>query len=313
MRFCLFISLFLVGCNLSPLSGHKVALDVNGNKLTAGEFAREMALRLKDQDALAAKDPKTVDQTKQRIVEDFIVQSLSNQWAKQNNLIVKTEELEEQIQKVKANYPDDLAFQQTLANEGVPFKEWREKMQATLLQKLVVKKISETAAPPADAEIKNYYENNRTQFVIREAAQVRQILLSSEGDAKSIETELRKGKSLSSLAKKYSLSPEGAQGGDVGWVEKGLSDIFEPAVKMRIGQRSNIVKSAYGYHIYEVTAHRAGRPKTLNEVKEEIRRILVEKKQQDLYLSWLDEQTRKARIFKNQELIAALKVETKIR
>lgn len=313
MRF-LFLSLILASCTYSPLAAQKVVIDVNGQQLRAGEFAKELAFRLKDQDALSARDIKLIDQVKSRISQEFIVQSLTSQWAQQNSLLVKAEELESEIQKIKSNYPDDLAFQQTLTQEGVSFKDWREKIQATLLEKMVLQKITEKMPEPTEGEIKAHFDSHREQFVIREAAQIRQILLSSEGDAKTIEVELKKGKRLSDLAKKYSISPEGKMGGDLGWMEKGNSDvIFDPAIKMAVGQRSQIVKSPYGYHIYEKTGHRAGRFKQLNEVKSEIRGILVEKKQRELYFSWLDEQVRKARIFKDQDLIASLKVEMKLK
>lgn len=313
MRIFLLLSIALTGCTYSPLVSQKVVLDVNGTKMRAGDFAKELAYRLKDQDALSAKDPKFVSQVKGRIEQDFIIQCLSEQWAKEKGFLVKAEELEAQIQKTKAGYPDDLTFQQLLAQEGISFKDWRDKMMATMVQKLVVEKLSETQVDPTDAEIKKYFDDNRTSFMLREAVKIRQVLLGSEGDAKTIEVELKRGKSFADLAKKYSISPEGQMGGDVGWMEKGQSEVFEPAIKMRIGSRSGIVKSPYGYHIYEVTAHRTQRPKTLSEVKDQIRTILVEKKQRDLYFGWLDEQTRKAHIFKDTDLINALKVETKLK
>jgi parvulin-like peptidyl-prolyl isomerase len=313
MRILFLLSFTLASCTYSPMVSQKVVLDVNGTKMHAGEFAKELAYRLKDQDALSAKDPKFVAQVKSRIEQDFIIQSLSDQWAKEKGLIVKAEDFEAQVQKIKASYPDDLAFQQILAQEGISFKEWRDKMMATMVQKLVVEKLSDKSLEPSEAEIKKYYDDNRPAFMVRAAAKVRQIMLGSEGDAQTIEAELKKGKNFGDLAKKYSISPEGPMGGDVGWMEKGQSEVFEPAIKMRNGERSGIVKSPYGYHIYEKTAHREQRPKTLSEAKDEIRTILVEKKQRDLYFAWLDEQTRKAHIFKDSDLIAALKVETKLK
>jgi hypothetical protein len=62
-----------LGCTRSKFNfTEKTVLDVNGHKLTAGHFAEKMTLLLKDQDALGAKDPKTVGQVKKKIVNDFI-------------------------------------------------------------------------------------------------------------------------------------------------------------------------------------------------------------------------------------------------
>ena len=71
---------------------------------------------------------------------------------------------------------------------------------------------------------------------------------------------------MTDLAKKYSISPEGSQGGNVGWFEKGLSDVFEPAFHIKVGRRSPVVKSAFGYHIFEVVARKPSRNKSFARI-----------------------------------------------
>jgi parvulin-like peptidyl-prolyl isomerase len=313
MRILLLSSLFiLAGCSYGrPGLAQKVVIDVNGKQMTAQTFAQELAYRLKDQDALSAKDPKTVGMMKAKIAQEFIVQVLSEEWAKDHSIILKAEDLDEQIKSIQKNYPDDLAFQQALAEEGTTFKAWRDRLENSMLQKLIVNKIIETSPEPTTADIQAYYTEHKSELNVAEVAQVRQILVATESDAKSIDEQLKHGKSMTALAKKYSISPEGPNGGNVGWLEKGISDVFEPAFHMKVGQRSPVVKSAFGYHIFELVARKPSRSKTLQEAKDDIKRILMEKNSQSLYLAWLEEQTRKARVFKDQSFIDALQVETK--
>lgn len=318
-RLGLFLSIALAfsstGCEYFSAGSlkSKVVVDVNGEKLTAAEFSKKLAASLRDQDALSAKDPRTLELHKKKIVEDFIVRVLSEEWARENDILVKAEELDEEIRKIQGSYPTDLAFQEALAEEGLTFKEWKSRLQETLLQKAVALKASENVTPPTDQEMQTYFREHQNDFIIRESAQIRQILVSTESDAKAIETELKKGKRLPELAKKYSISPEGPQGGMVGWVEKGLTDVFESAFRMKQGQRSPIVKSSFGYHIFEVLGRKPSRNQSFNDVKGDIKRILMEKKTQGLYLSWLEERVRKSRVFKDQDFIDAIKVETKVR
>lgn len=307
-----FLFLFLAGCEFSgkPLT-EKVVVDVNGRQLTAGALSQELTYRLKDQDALSAKDPKLVSVLKDKIVEEFTVQTLTENWAKENGVILKAEEIDAEVAKIQKSYPDDLAFQQAFKDEGTTFKAWRDRLQNSLLQKVVTKKIAESAPAPTDKELQDYYNEHKGEFTVKEAAQIRQILVTSESDAKALEAELKKGKKMGDLAKKYSISPEGPQGGIVGWIEKGLSDVFEPAFRMKVGQRSPVYKSSFGFHIFELIGRKSARTKPFPEVKDELKRILMEKREQSLYLAWLEEQTRKARVFKDQAFIDALKVETK--
>ena len=305
--------LFLSACSFAhpPLS-KKVVLDVDGHQLTAQQFAQELAFQLKDQDALTAKDPKVVAAAKARICDDFIVQTLSEEWAKDHSLILKAEDLEARIKEYQSSYPDDLAFQQALAEEGLSFQAWRDRLKQTLLQKLVVGTVAAQITPPTEAEMQTYYNEHKARFSNPEAAQVRQILVATESDATAIEAELKQGKKMTDLAKKFSISPEGPTGGNVGWLEKGASDVFEPAFRMKLGQRSPVIKSSFGYHIFELTGRKPAHSKAYKECRDEIKRILMEKREQSLYLAWLEQQTRKARVFKDQDFIDALKVETKV-
>ncbi|MBX3020496.1 MAG: peptidyl-prolyl cis-trans isomerase [Bdellovibrionales bacterium] len=305
--------LILSACNLSkPNMTQKVVVDVDGRQMTAQAFAQELAYRLKDQDALSAKDPKLVQITKARIVEDFIVQTMTESWAKEHGLIVKAEDLENEIKAVQKSYPDDLAFQQALAEEGTTFKAWKDRLADSVLQKRVARHLVEKITPPSEVEMQAYYQGHKPEFTVAESAQVRQILVAAESDARTMENELKRGVRMTDLAKKYSISPEGPQGGMVGWIEKGLTDVFEPAFRMKSGQRSPIIKSTFGYHIFEVAGRKPSRAKPYADVKDDIKRNLIEKKEQSAYLAWLEEQVRKSRVFKDQEFIDALKVETRV-
>lgn len=309
----LLLVLSLGGCDFGgPGLSKKIVLDVNGRQMTSQEFAQELAFRLKDQDALSAKDPKMLKVVKDKISEEFLVQTLSEAWAKENGVVVKAEEIEAQIAAIQKSYPDDSSFQQAITDQGMTFKAWRARLQNTMLQKLVARKVVAAAPDVTDGEMQAYYNEHRSEFALPETAQVRQIMVATESDAKAIESELKKGKKMADLAKKYSISPEASQGGNVGWVEKGLTDIFEAAFRMKQGQRSPVFKSSFGYHIFEVTGRKPSRSKTYPEVKDQIKSILMEKREQSLYLAWLEEQVRKARVFKDQAFIDALKVETKI-
>ncbi len=287
-------------------------VDVDGRQLTAQAFAQELAYRLREQDALSAKDPKLLGIVKARIVEDFIVQTLSEEWAKEHSVLVKAEDLEAEIRTLQNSYPDTLSFQQALAEQGISFRDWKARLQDTLLQKVVSQNVIKDGPQPTDAEMQTYFKEHTLDFTVRETAQIRQVLVATESDATSIDQELKKGKKMADLAKKYSVSPEGPQGGMVGWVEKGLTEVFESAFRMKQGQRSPVVKSSFGYHIFEVAGRKPARNQSFNDVKADIKRILMEKKKQSLYLAWLEERVRSAKVYKDQAFIDALKVETKL-
>ena len=75
------------------------------------------------------------------------MQAFSEEWAKDNDY-PQSRRPRGPGQSIQKNYPDDLAFQQALAEEGITFKAWRERLQNTMLQKLVVRKLVERRKSP---------------------------------------------------------------------------------------------------------------------------------------------------------------------
>lgn len=75
----------------------------------------------------------------------------------------------------------------------------------------------------------------------------------------SVKTRLNNGEDFTELAKKYSDGPEGAEGGDLGFIAKGtLNDLAfeEIAFNLSPGQVSEPFESKYGFHILSVIERR---------------------------------------------------------
>jgi parvulin-like peptidyl-prolyl isomerase len=121
---------------------------------------------------------------------------------------------------------------------------------------------------------------------------------------------LKKGADIKSLAKKFSVSAEASIGGDTGWIPQGVLDVYDKAFKMPKGSRSRVLKSPYGYHIFRVIDKKKARLLPLSEAKESIRRILLADRDQATYASWLEKQMRSIRVFRNDEAISSIRIET---
>jgi len=312
-QFCLGLTALatLASCTASRTDHkNKVVVKVNESTLSAAEFAELLASRLKVFNVLSSKDTAVVTQAKSAIVQDFIVRVVTEEWAQAQQIFVRKEQLESEVLKIRNNYPDDIAFRKSLADEGLAFPIWEARLKHTLLERLVVEWLRAKIPPPSAEEIKSYYTANKSQFQVPAAVRLRQIVLDTEESATRIKKELASGKSMASLAKKFSVSAEAQNGGDVGWIEKGTFEIFDAAFRMNIGQRSQVVKSPFGFHIFEVTAKRPVKNQTIDEAKNKITARLMQQKEQDVYATWLEEQVLKARVFKDDEFLKQIQVQT---
>lgn len=310
--FVFFQSQFITKCVFPGNNvGEQTVLQVNNSTMSAREFAAQFGQKLKIHDALSVKNPAVVNNTKEEVIREFITQVITQDWARENNIFVRAENLEAEINGIRSYYPDDLAFRRALSLEGLSYNEWKERMKFSRLQKLVLAHLSSLASEPSLEEIKSYYDNNKEQFKQLEAAHLRQVVLDSENNARRIVEALKEGKKFENLARQFSIAPEGQNGGDLGWIEKGTLDIFDNAFKMSRGQTSQVLKSPYGFHIIRVIDKRRERFIPFEQAKVQILRSLVERREQGVYASWLENQIRKAKVFKNTQLIDSIEVETR--
>ena len=125
----------------------------------------------------------------------------------------------------------------------------------------------------SEKTVKNYYETHKNDFYQAPAAHVRHILSQTEGDALNAALEVYKTKDFAKAASEYSRDPNSAKnGGDLGWVEKGMMVApVEAAIEAAsIGSLVGPVKSDYGWHIIEVTERRPGKQLNFEESAEKV-------------------------------------------
>lgn len=307
--FILMAGIVLGGC---PSKYQKISTapveKVNDHTLTSKQFANELARRLRNFDALAAKDPNNILRIKEDILKDFLVKSLTLDWARSQNIVISDRVLDVEVDKLRANYPDDLAFRRSLAQENLSFSDWRDELRFSLIEKEVFAKLNEKIKAPSEDEIKSYYEKNKDRFKKKERIFIRQIVVDSEAKSDALKMDI-KGGDFAELAKKFSITPEGKTGGVVGWIEKGAVDYFDPL--FTAGSAVQSIQSPFGFHLIKVEKKAPAGISPLDEVKAQIIRALKAQREQAEYIAWLDAQLRSSKVLKDYELINSIKIDTK--
>lgn len=131
-----------------------------------------------------------------------------------------------------------------------------------------------------DAQIKAAYDEKAKAASKEEEVKARHILVDKEEDAKKISEQLKKGGDFEKIAKEKSTDKgSGASGGDLGWFtkDKMVPEFAEAAFKLKKGEVSAPVKSAFGWHVIKLEDRRAVQIASLDEMKESIRGELTNK------------------------------------
>jgi parvulin-like peptidyl-prolyl isomerase len=143
--------------------------------------------------------------------------------------------------------------------------------------------------PPSYEDITSYFEANRQAFHQPEMVRFRQIVTQTREEAEALHKRLVSGENMAALAREFSTGPEAENGGEVGWIARGeLHESMEgPLFSTEEGKITKVVHTPYGYHIFEVLAHRPEEIRELPEVYGRIEFELLSKKR-DAYLDrWL--------------------------
>jgi len=303
---------FAIGCTLSSSPGRtKIVYKVNEHSLSATEFADKLATKLKDYDSVQIKDPEVLKSVKGQILHEFLNDKLAEDWAEKNGLSVSSEELGAAVDAYRKQYPNDLAMKQALAESGQSFETWKNSLRPLLLQKKIFESLKPKIAQPTDEEAASYYEMNKEQFRKPSFIRIRQVVLDKKDDAERLAATMTRNTSLADMARKFSIAPEARNGGETDWIPKGSVEIFDQAFSWPIGKRSSVLKSPYGYHIFEVIAKQPESQLSFAQAKDTILALMRADREQAAFAAWLEEQIKASTVMKNEALINSVSVTTR--
>jgi peptidyl-prolyl cis-trans isomerase C len=177
------------------------------------------------------------------------------------------------------------ALKQNVDKSDVIAKQLEE-----IKKKLVIKTFLDmkTADLITDADLKTEYDALVLSMKDAKEVHARHILVGTEQEAKDVKKQLDSGKSFDEVAKQYSKDPGSAkQGGDLGYFtkDKMVKEFADAAFAMKKGEISGPVKSPFGWHIIKVEDVRKVTVPTFNEVKDQLKAKLQEKKLNDYIAS----------------------------
>jgi len=138
--------------------------------------------------------------------------------------------------------------------------------------------------------IQKTYDDVAKQQKPEEEVRARHILVESEPDAQAALKRVTGGEDFAKVANEMSKDP-GSKGGELGWFtkERMVPEFAEAAFKMQPGQISDPVKSQFGWHIIQLEERRQKQFPSLDQVRDQVTRYVVQKSQSELILKLREE------------------------
>lgn len=152
----------------------------------------------------------------------------------------------------------------------------------------------------SDEEISQYYQDNLDSYQTEEERRASHILVEFGDDEDAAEAKItallarvKSGEDFAELAKAESEDVVSAElGGDLDWFSKGAFDPeFEEAVFAleNINDVTDVVKSAFGFHVIKLTDVKPGSVQPLEEVTATIKTQLTQSKASEAFFSLTEE------------------------
>ncbi len=158
-----------------------------------------------------------------------------------------------------------------------------EKAKMELLARKLMKNETDNITV-TQKETEDAYNTYKDQFKDPETRNIREIVVSTEQEAKDVLVRILQGEDFAALAREKSKSSSSKDGGDLGFISKGKKfaqfDGVAFSDSLEIGKPSNIFKGPDGYYILKLEAKKGGKQKPLSEVYADINETLLFLKKQ---------------------------------
>ena len=266
----------------------RVVAVVNDEVITRYELneqKRAVAAQLKRQGVTMPPDAELDAQ----VLERFINEKVQLQYAKENGVRADDETVTASLQRIAGdNKMSMLQFSAALKQDGVTLEKFRDELKNEIVLSRLRDREVESRVVVTDAEIEAYLAQAKLQGANQSEYQLAHILVlvpeqatpdqveAKKKRAEEASRQLKTGTAFAQVAAVFSDASDATQGGALGWRQGDrLPALYAQASqKMVVGETSDVLRSANGFHIVRLIDKRVGEQKAIVE-QNKARHILV--------------------------------------
>ncbi len=253
----------------------------------------------------------TLKEAREAILNRMIDNILIEQEAVKLGITVQDEEVTGTIKNILSQKNLTMVdFENILEKEGLSLDAYKREVKEQMTRSRVIRRELRANITVSDEEIGAYYTQHRAEYEGQTAVRLRQIVLffpenaddgvkrKTKADMEAILKRIQSGEPFDKLASQFSQGPTARDGGDIGFVEKGVMnpEMEKIAFAMEPGQVSGIIESSVGLSVITVTEKRGGGLKGSESVRDEIKDRIIDTKMEKKYEEWIGDLRKKAHI-----------------
>ena len=295
------IALAAAGCSKSAASADAIAR-VNGTDILKATIDKQIA-QMKTASPASFEGTQGVgveQQYRAQILDGLIDLALVQEAGKSLGVSVTTKQIDDYVAGLEQQYGSTAALETAMKSAGFDMTMLREQISNSLIMDAVSSKVASGSPAPTAAQIKAYYDANKSQFGTPEQVHAEHILFASKDKAlaQTVLAKVKAGGDFAALAKKYSTDPGSkVKGGDLGWAAStAYVPQFAAAVDAMKVNEARLVESQFGWHVIKLLGRRAATQQTLAAATPAVTQTLQQNARADAFSQYIAGLRKKATI-----------------
>lgn len=258
---------------------------VGDQSITRDEFNAALSQAMRKRFYHGKPPADQVDEVRQEVIEEVITRALLLQEAKSRGLMPDHAAVQRTLDRYDQRYADSPRWK---AQRATLLAGLQKRLEEDDVLQQLEKRIRDVT-PPSKEQISSYYRDNPDKFTEPATQRVWVIVLevdpsasgdiwaSTLADAEELVSDLRNGAGFADMARRHSSDRTAAQGGDMGYLHKGmLSPAAQQVVDdLPVGAVSDPVRLLEGVAIFKAGDRRPARLRAYDEVEPRARDLLV--------------------------------------
>lgn len=240
----------------------------------------------------------------QKASKSYEIESLVLSSAEARDIIISDDELSQAVAEISSRYSNEDELGKDLEANGLDIASLRQAMYRELVFNAAMQKVAAKSAAINDIDIRLFYELHRERFETPEQRTARHILITINNDYPE-NTRMQATTRMNQLAgklagrtnrfkdfaRRYSECPTAMEGGKLGKVQQGqlYPELDSALFAMQENTISEIIETEVGLHILWCEKIHPLKPRPLSQVADQIKELLVSRRQRNCQKAWLDE------------------------
>jgi peptidyl-prolyl cis-trans isomerase C len=267
-------------------------LSVHGDVLNQDQFQQ----RIKQLHALyGVQQPQGGPQEhkfKKDAAKSLAVSMVLDDAAKARNIVIPDKKAQDTLDKIiQQQSPDNPnGFTDFLQKQGLSENNVRDEVKRQLATSALYGQITQGTPPVTDQDVRRSFDARRAEMATPERRHLRNIVVATQQQADQLVQQARGGADFGALASANSQdSSTRGQGGDLGTVSIDQLDKTFAAAAFKAAPNTVFgpVKSQYGWNVGQVAGVAPGQPLSFDQVKQQLKADLENKRKTGKWRTWL--------------------------